>query len=120
MQVGKVYTSGCWEQETQHGRPESHGQGVYFQNCERVFEGFFGYLALSSAEGFTRFLVQCETVYLEQFGRPESRTRRFLVQFQTVYCKGEGVFGFGFLAVSSAEGLRRFLEQFQTVYCIAA
>jgi len=37
--------------------------GVYFQNCAKVLEGFFGNLEVSSAEGFKRFLEQMDTSY---------------------------------------------------------
>jgi len=37
--------------------------GVYFQNCKKVLEGFFGNLEVTSAEGFKRFLEQMDTAY---------------------------------------------------------
>jgi len=37
--------------------------GVYFQNCEKVLEGYFGNLEVTSAEGFKRFLEQMDTSF---------------------------------------------------------
>merc|ERR1719461_1764890 len=37
--------------------------GVYYQNCKKVLEGFFGNLEVVSAEGFKRFLEQIDTSY---------------------------------------------------------
>jgi len=37
--------------------------GVYFQNCKKVLEGFFGNLEVASAEGFKRFLEQMDTAF---------------------------------------------------------
>ena len=67
-------------------------EGVFLQNCEGLLEGFCGFLAVSSAAAFRRFLEQLEGVFLQN-------------------CKGllEGIFGF--LAESSAEAFRRFFGQ---------
>lgn len=37
--------------------------GVYYPNCEKVMEGYFGNLEVVSAEGFKRFLEQYESSY---------------------------------------------------------
>lgn len=53
-------------------KKQTGSTGVYYQNCKKVLEGYFGNLEVASAEGFKRFLEQMDTSFTKSCWRQDT------------------------------------------------